>query len=226
MAKINSINNKAQDLTIDPGASGDSFLQFNINDVAEFKIGVDDSDSDKFKISQGSDLAANTTFVMTANGERTMPLQPAFLAVAGTENNATGDSTFHDIGSITATTEIYDQGSNFTPGDGAGTGALFTAPISGRYLLSFSVTTRIDSSTGGDDQYTRITTSNRTYFAYTLPTRNQASGFYGIDGDISWVATVLADMDASDTCIFYVVSRGGSKVDDIIRGYLSGVLMV
>ena len=44
MATKNSLNNKSQELTIDPGASGDSFLQFNINTTGEFRIGVDDTD--------------------------------------------------------------------------------------------------------------------------------------------------------------------------------------
>ena len=42
MAKINAINNQSAELTIDPGASGDSFIQFDINTTGEFRVGVDD----------------------------------------------------------------------------------------------------------------------------------------------------------------------------------------
>ena len=80
MATKNSIDNAVQDLTIDPGATGDSFIQFDINATGEFRIGVDDASGDAFVIAQGSALGTNDTFVMTAAGERTMPLQSAFLA--------------------------------------------------------------------------------------------------------------------------------------------------
>ena len=106
MAKINAINNKSGELTIDPGASGDSFVQFDINGTSEFRIGVDDTD-DSFRISQGSALGTNDTFVMTAAGEITMPLQSAFSAYNSSDDlNATGDGT-----SFTCEfdTEIFDQ---------------------------------------------------------------------------------------------------------------------
>jgi len=82
MAKVNSIDNQSESLTIDPGASGDSFVQFDINATGEFRIGVDDTD-DSFRVSQGSALGTNDTFIMTDAGEKTTPLQPAFLAYVG-----------------------------------------------------------------------------------------------------------------------------------------------
>ena len=75
---------------VDPGASGDSFIQFNINTTAEFRIGVDDDDGDSFKISQGSALGTNDTFVVTSSGEITIPLQPSFQAYLGTNTGGAG----------------------------------------------------------------------------------------------------------------------------------------
>ncbi len=40
MAQNNALNKKSQELTVDPGASGDSFVQFDINATGEFRIGV------------------------------------------------------------------------------------------------------------------------------------------------------------------------------------------
>ncbi|MDC7243658.1 MAG: hypothetical protein PQJ44_06955 [Sphaerochaetaceae bacterium] len=95
--------------TIDPGASGDSFVQFDINTTGEFRVGVDD-DGDAFKISQGSALGTNDTFIMSAAGERTMALQPAFLAYLGTtDSNVTGDATVFTLGSGNALTEVFDH---------------------------------------------------------------------------------------------------------------------
>ena len=130
MATKNSINNKTQDLTIAPGTSGDSFVQFDINATGEFRIGVDDTD-DSFRISQGSALGTNDTFIVTDAGEITEPLQPAFLATVTSQiSNVTGDGTLYVL---VWDAEVFDQGSNF---DGTST---FTAPIAGRYLFEVCV---------------------------------------------------------------------------------------
>lgn len=225
MAKQNSINDSVEQLTVDPGASGDSFIQFDINTTGEFRIGVDDDASDAFKISQGSALGTNDTFIMTAAGECTMPLQPGFLATINAEANATGDGTFHSVGSIAATTEIFDQNSDFTVGDGAGTGATFTAPVTGQYFLSMTLVIDIDA-TGGDEFFMQLNTSNRTYNAGQMPTENRVANFFGDSNYLGFTISALADMDASDTCTFRWVCNDGAKTDDLVEGTLSGYLAV
>lgn len=42
------------------------------------------------------------------------------------------------LGDSEALTEIYDTGSNFYPGDGAGAHAMFTAPATGKYYLGYN----------------------------------------------------------------------------------------
>ena len=119
MATNNAINNTSNPLassavTIDPGASGDSYVQFNINTTGEFRIGVDDNDGDAFVVSQGSALGTNNTYRIDAStGIVTLPLQPAFVAKLNTENNVTGDGTVHTFGTTTATTEVLDTGSDY-----------------------------------------------------------------------------------------------------------------
>ena len=127
MATINALNNASGELTIDPGASGDSFIQFDINTTGEFRIGVDDTD-DSFRISQGSALGTNDMFVVTAAGEITTPSQPAFNAYMGsTASNVTGDGTLY---AIAFDTELYDVGSDYNTGT-----YTFTAPVTGRYRM-------------------------------------------------------------------------------------------
>lgn len=200
MAKINATNNKSGSLTIDPGASGDSFVQFDINTTGEFRIGVDDDASDAFKISQGSALGSSDTFVMTAAGERTMPLQPAFLTFANADIlNVTGDGTIY---TVVFNTEIFDQGSDMTT-------TTFTAPVTGRYYFCINIDVQglTSSHTNG---LTQIVTSNRTY---------QGSNFnpWGITagGVLGYSQETFADMDASDTATFVLRILGGSKVVDI-----------
>ncbi len=201
MAKNNAIDNKSQELTIDPGASGDSFLQFDINTTGEFRIGVDDDDSDAFKISQGSALGTNDTFIMTAAGELTMPLQPSFLTfLTTTVTNVTGDGTTYII---VFDTEVFDQGGDLS-------GATFTAPITGRYLFCGTQLSGGLSASTFDQQF-RINTSNRVYYAEYKSSSPRDSG-----DQLSSSTSALVDMDALDTANLMVRWAGGAKVVDII----------
>lgn len=48
-------------------ASGDPYLQFDINGTDKFRVGVDDTDSDKFKVSAGSALGTNDALVIASD---------------------------------------------------------------------------------------------------------------------------------------------------------------
>lgn len=225
MASINSINNTSNPLastavTIDPGASGDSYVQFDINTTGEFRIGVDDNDSDKFKISQGSALGTNDTFVMTADGERTLPLQPAFLAyLASDDNNVTGTGTNYTLGTNTALTEVFDQNSDFV------TSGTFTAPVTGRYYFYYWI--KFHEITSGNSMNTQIVTSNRSY----LSLQTDPSVISNNSSELALEFGVFADMDASDTTTFTIVVdgeasdlidlTGGATVATAVAGYLA-----
>ena len=201
MAKNNAINNQSSQLTIDPGASGDSFIQFNINTTGEFRIGVDDDASDAFKISQGSALGTNDTFIMSAAGERTMPLQPAFLGYLGsTDSDVTGAGAVYTLGTNTALTESFDQGGDFT------TAGVFTAPVTGRYFFGGQVLV------GGMSSlmlrgYVYINTTSHNYLGdYNDAYGSQGGGTPAIGLHVHCVAA----MTAGDTASFTVVLTGGA----------------
>lgn len=205
MATKNAIDNKSGDLTIDPGAAGDSFLQFDINGTNEFIIGVDDDAADTFKMSQGAALGANDTFVMTAVGERTMPLQPAFLAYLGTtDTNATGDGTVFILGTGNVLTEVFDQGGDFN------TNGTFTAPVTGRFYLQGSfLLADVVAQTFATLSFI---TSNGTYHSqYT-----QAGTLAASDDQYLLFGEAFVDMDAADTAVVRVNLSGSTKTVDIL----------
>jgi len=202
MAKIDSVNNKSQELTIDPG-TGDSFVQFDINGTGEFRIGVDDDDSDKFKLSVGSALGTNDTFVMSSDGERTMPLQPAAtLWFSAGANLVTGDGSEY---TIIWDSELFDQNNDFNTGTGT-----WTAPVTGRYRIILSPWFDDVNSSSFSSQNIKIVTSNRTYKGGVRDAFLWASQQVG-EGQSTTVISVLADMDAGDTCTTTMTVSGGTK---------------
>jgi len=197
----------AGEVNIDPGASGDSFIQFDINSTNEFRIGVDDTD-DSFRISQGGALGTNDTFVMSAAGERTLPLQPSFAAYMGTaDTGVTGDATVYTFGSGNALTEIYDRGGDFV------TSGTFTAPVTGIYWLSFAI--RFTNVTSGHTSGNQIiVTSNRSWRTTTY----DPFGTFGAGGGGGLTNYCLADMDAGDTCTFTSQISGSTKTVNLTAG--------
>ncbi len=199
-----NIDNGAS-LNLDPGATGDPHVQFDINGTGEFRIGVDDTAADAFKISQGSALGTNDTFIMTSVGERTMPLQPAFLAfLETTDSNQTGNGATYTLGSGNALTEVFDQGGDFN------TNGTFTSPVTGRYNLAFNI--RFDGMIAADLSQLSVETSNRSFRCTTLGgiTPSASGGFMILDG------AVFADMDAADTATFTLFMSGeASNIIDI-----------
>lgn len=190
------------------GASAsDPYMRFAISGVREYSFGIDNDDDDSLKMTNANTLGGGSTFwKMTTAGERTMPLQPAFLAFLGTtDSDVTGNNTTYTFGSGNALTEIFDQNSDFV------TTGTFTAPVTGRYRLGFMI--RTAESTSASTSVYSIVTSNRTY------SRNES---------ISSLAThthyleCFCDMDATDTATFTVTLNGiGADTADVSGGNLS-----
>lgn len=213
MATINSINNISNPLastlvTIDPGASGDSTIQFNINTVSKFKVGIDDDDSDAYKISIGSALGTNDAFTINnSNGDINLPLQPSCL-ISGSANktSVTGDGTIYQIAGFN--TSIFDQNSDFNTGT-----SIFTAPITGKYLINATICLGLSTAAHTTGNHIDIVTSNRTYTFYKY---NYSAVRALASNSLFKSITVIADLDVSDTAYITVTVGGASKTVDVI----------
>ena len=210
MATQNSINRALSNITIDPGASGDSFVQFDINTTGEFRIGVDDDASDTFKISQGSALGTNDTFVMSPSGERTMPLQPTFGAYnTAIDTNVTGDGTLY-TGRFNA--EIWDIGSDFDTST-----FTYTAPVTGKYYFGFN--SYLFQVAAGHDRGTvsLVSSSN------SIVICDDNSGVMRTSATTEAVGnSVIFDLTAADTVHTTVQVSGSTKVVDFFGGSAGG----
>jgi len=201
-----TINGTTPTLTIGDAGAEDAKIVFDGN-AQDFHIGLDDS-ADSLTIGLGSALGTTSHMVIDSTGAVTMPLQPAFCAIpAATQSNVANAAT------VAFGTERFDQNSDFASNT-------FTAPVTGKYQLSYMV--RMD----GMDQassYTRMSliTSNRGYESAIFDTSK-------LSGDPTYwhfTQSVLADMDANDTAYVRWNYSSGSQQADVNSGEFSGYLV-
>ena len=146
-------------------------------------------------------------YKMLGTGERTIPRQPCFLAdISSTISNVTGDGTAY---SVIFGNEIFDQNSDYNHTTG-----VFTAPVSGRYLISAGVLSRAYSGSESKIQGS-IVTSNRSYNIWYTNYVGGSGGYLQVSG------SKIVDMDASDTCYIDFIVDGGTKTIDINEGNAS-----
>ncbi len=149
-----------------------------------------------------------TGIAISADGEITMAAQPAFSL----ENDTTCSNIGTSQHTVAWDTERFDQGCNFNAST-----ETFTAPITGRYLLSvqlqFSGITAAVSNIN-----TILVTSNLNYHNNTESREFTECEYYPT------MYTVVADMDACDTALAKVTVTGATTVD-IGGGMFTGVLV-
>lgn len=197
-------------------AAADPLITYNISSTQSWTHGIDNSDSDKFKLSASNALGTTDVMVSTTAGETTWPLQPAFLA---TQTAAQGPLAVNAATTFTVNNEIFDQNSDYNSGT-----YTFTAPITGRYMLSAQVRL-VGADTASTYYNIYIATSNRNYYYTFMLGSLTADPSY-----LSWPLSVLADMDAGDTAYFAIaIPNAGasqavvdtSQVVTWFSGYLS-----
>ena len=163
---------------------------------ADKTIGSNDAYALSFETNNAVGLKIDT------NGHVTKPLQPAFLAYVGsTENNLASEDA------VPFSNEVFDNNADFNTST-----YTFTAPVTGKYFISFSC--RLDNvDTASSYVRLRCNTSNgQRGGAHSIFDPGTLSGdaqYWGM-GD-----HILCDMDANDTAIIRFVYNSGAQQVDI-----------
>ena len=159
------------------------------------------------------DNASANSILIDSSGHVTKPLQPAVHAYSSSAQNDIANG----IVTIQLNAEVYDVNSDFNTSN-----YTFTAPVTGKYLVSSNVDlTDIDTAT----QWlygALIVTSNRNYYASLLDARNLNS-----DSNQSFSSSTLVDMDANDTLVLKVRSsaHGAAQMNvTTVETYMTIVL--
>ena len=166
--------------------------------------------TDRFRFKDGG---GNEVLSMKNGGEINKDFQPSFQVTNSSDHNniAVGTSWIDK----TWDTEIFDVGSNFASNT-------FTAPVTGKYLLTINLGIQEADSTSGSPRVSLqgyIVTSNRNYLVI---------GGTGLDEDstIHLTLTVVADMDASDTAkVQYRQINGSAQADVVTSSFFAGYLL-
>lgn len=68
MSESNSVTGSSNGLTVEQAGTGDALVHFLLSGVQRYTMGIDNSDSDKFKIGTNADLGSSNLFTMTTSG--------------------------------------------------------------------------------------------------------------------------------------------------------------
>jgi hypothetical protein len=147
-------------------------------------------------------------------GAVTKPNQPAFQAkLDANQNNLTVGGSINTI--IEFDSEVFDQNADFNTST-----YTFTAPVTGKYLLSYSLRFH-NLDTASTSVSIILTTSNRSYANY-----QDMAGFASDFDYFQFTTSLLVDMDASDTASVKYYIDGGAAQNDISQySNFTGVLL-
>ena len=142
------------------GGAEDTKIVFDGN-AQDFHIGLDDTDDD-LKIGIGSAVGTTSAIVIDENGHVTKPLQSAFsVTVSGGVRRRS--STVGGLTRLTFNSERFDLNGGLVLANGENE---FTAPVTGKYLLSINIAKFKVWIHGATNYNIEITTSNRRYIKF------------------------------------------------------------
>ena len=189
------------------------------NSIASIDFVVDDDSpsgnnvggSIEFNTTESESAGSRTAMVINDDGAITAPLNPAFLVTGpAAADKLTGDGTEH---TVNFNTTIFDRG-----GDQATT--TFTAPVTGVY--SFNLVWNVGgpgTTTSHTSSIVKIVTSNRTHIVERINI-----GAVMVSTIHIGAASILTDMDATDTATITVTVTGAAANVDLNQITWSGKL--
>ena len=158
-----------------------------------------------------SSMTSGTGLTVDADGHVTKPLNTAFRVYQSSPTDYANGHTMYNQN----ITEVYDVNSDMA------TNGTFTAPVTGKYLISVSAYDAAATEETGYDMI--LTTSNRTYrWGNRMEYRDNYTGYTNAKME----GTLIVDMDASDTC---TVTCGATttitNASNQEHSYFSGILI-
>ena len=206
------------DVVVEGSANTGLTILSGANDLASVYLGQNGANNDcKFEYDNDTNalvVHTNATLAMTidGSGQITQPLQPAFQAYLASDQAVSATSA-----TVTMNTEAFDANGDFNIGT-----YTFTAPITGKYILTTGVS-NYGAANSGDYTAVRIVTSNSNYqdIHYEADQSSSRIGAHQV--------AVVADMDTNDTAYITIFTQNdssftvrGTRENTFFSGYLLG----
>lgn len=191
-------------ITVGGTSAGNPQINYLIAGGASWTEGIKTQSSGQYYLNSGS----SDVMLATTGGNFTKPLNSCVFAYFNSgPSNVTGDGTTYNVA---FTNTAFDTNSNFNTGTG-----VFTAPVTGRYLLTASLRT-YGFSVSHTTFNTFISSSGNNYYLSSFyPYPILAGGTMTLSA-----GTYIAQMTAGDTAYVQLQVIGGSK-DISISGALT-----
>lgn len=201
-----------QTITVGGTSAANPTLNFDVSGSTDFEIGIDNSDSQKLKISQSTALGTKDVWRMTKAGVRTMPLQSLVIGGKNTSTlNATGDGT---IVTILYNVVNLDPQSSYNPATG-----VFTAPVTASYCFITNL-------------FFNGIAAGHTSFQYNLSINGSPVGIYLVNSanmtspsGLTLEGFLATNLTAGDAVTFQVVVSGSTKTVNIGAGDYAAFLI-
>lgn len=192
-----------QTQSVGGSSAADPALNWNVLGTTDWTSGIDNSDGDKWKLSNSTSLGTTDSIEIFTTGEYVQPRNCRFTAtLSATIPNVTGDSTVY---TAIFDTEVVDTGNNYD-----NTTGLFTAPVDGVYF--FSATIALEGITAAMNQTNFLFGVNGTTVIYQ-PSSLQSVGVHA--PSFGLVGTSIFKLTAGDTVGVLIEITGGAKVADL-----------
>ena len=213
-----TVNGDADDLLIEHSGSGGMTIYSGTSSEGSIKFGDSGrNDSGIIKYNHSSDSIRMWTngaeaMVIASAGEVTTPLQPSFRIH---QNSSTDYAPGHTMYNQNIT-EVWDINADM------GTNGSFTAPVTGKYLMSMAM---YDADASDNEVYDmRLITSNRDY---RWGEKNVFKNGYTATTSMKQSGTLIIDMDANDTAYIQVattntITNSGNSEHAYYSGHLLG----
>lgn len=231
----NTGSNSVVNVQVGGASGGDAVVQYTISGGQQWRAGIDNSDSDKYKISASAALGTNDTLSITTVGNVTIAApssgvgftgtgfagSDAFVYNGGTSGsfrvNTTGvpygTSLHNNAGAVTGTTNQYITSGTYTPTLTNGVNITAETQALAQWMRVGNVVT-----VSGGMQLDPTAAATLTTFNLSLPIASNLTSSLGgsLDGTMTLVDTASVQVGAvgadtgGDTAAFYVYSGAGA----------------
>jgi hypothetical protein len=190
-------------------SGGDCYTRYVVGTARSWSIGIDNSNSQAFRINtfnNGSVGPSTGTLMMNmdTSGNRSLPLNSCCTAELNTGlTNATGDGTFiNPLIFDTDSGNFFDQNGNYDTATG-----LFTAPMTGKYLVTARVTLN-NLGAAHTDGIIRISRTGVT--SYMINQFNPGAGRNSAN-EFTCAISGIIPLAATNTCSILIQVSGSTK---------------